>query len=195
MSTLLGAAIHSTAIVETGDIGEDSTVGPFCVIEPNVRIGRGCRIGQGCHIQEGVILSDRIQLGDGVTLWQGVCLEEGVFVGPHAVFTHVLNPRTESYPPEIDQILQTKVGRGASIGANATLLCGHIIGPYAVIGAGATVTHSVRAHEVVLGNPARHQGWVCECGEPLFDIRLCTRCSRSYEMIDTGLRPVGHTEE
>jgi UDP-2-acetamido-3-amino-2,3-dideoxy-glucuronate N-acetyltransferase len=160
------------------------------LIEQGVRIGKNVIIGQGCHIQSGVTLADGIELGDGVAVWQGVNLSEGVFVGPHVVFTNLLSPRAGNMPLHPHQITQTRVGRGASLGANSTILCGHIIGPYAVVGAGSTLTHSVRAHEIVVGNPARHQGWACECGEPLYDIRSCLGCGHSYEMIDTGLRLV-----
>ena len=183
-------SIHSSSIVETDDIGENTSIGPFTHIERNVHIGKNCIIGQGCHLQEGVHLSDGIHLENGVYVWRGVYLSEDVFVGPQAVFTNYPNPRTFSHPPQMEEILQTKVGKGASIGANSTILCGHIIGAFAIVGAGSTLTHSVRAHEKVYGNPARHQGWVCECGAALYDIRECTECGRSYEMIDTGLRLV-----
>ncbi|MCA9410651.1 MAG: N-acetyltransferase [Candidatus Omnitrophica bacterium] len=180
--------IHPSTIIETDDIGENTTIGPFSHIEKNVHIGRNCFIGEGCHIQEGVHISDGTHLENGVYIWRGVYLSEDVFVGPQAVFINYRNPRAYSHPPRREEILQTKVGRGASIGANSTILCGHIIGAYAVVGAGSTLTHSVRAHEIVYGNPARHQGWACECGEALYDIRECVECGRSYEMIDTGLR-------
>ena len=180
--------IHPTAVVETEDVGENTRIGPFTFIEKGVRIGRNCVIGNGCYIQDGVVLSDGIHIEGGVFVWQGVYLEEDVFVGPHVVFTNLLNPRAEAFPARPEALLQTKIGKGASLGANSTILCGHIIGPYAVVGAGSTLTHSVRAHEVVVGNPARHQGWACKCGETLYDIRVCLRCGRKYEMIDTGLR-------
>ncbi len=180
--------IHPSAIIETEDIGENTTIGPFTHVERNVHIGKNCSIGQSCHIQEGVHLGEGIHVEDGVSIWQGVFLAEDVFVGPQAVFINYPNPRAFSHPPQAEEILQTKVGRGASIGANSTILCGHIIGAYAVVGAGSTLTHSVRAHEMVYGNPARHQGWACECGSALYDIRECVECGRCYEMIDTGLR-------
>jgi UDP-2-acetamido-3-amino-2,3-dideoxy-glucuronate N-acetyltransferase len=183
-------AIHPTAIIETTEIGENVHIGPFTRIEAGARIGNNVVIGQGCHIQSGVVLNDGIHVDNGVYIWQGVYLEEKVFVGPQVVFTNVLNPRVDTFPPSRERLLQTKVGRGASLGANSTILCGHIIGPHAVVGAGSTLTHSVRAHELVVGNPARHQGWACECGEHLFDIRSCLRCGREYEMIDTGLRRI-----
>jgi len=188
MKTEAGPIIHPTAIVETDQIGENTRIGPFTHIEEGVQIGKNCVVEQGCYVQRGVVLNDGIHLGNGVYLWQGVYLEEDVFVGPQAVFTNILIVRGGFESPPPDSILQTKVGKGASLGANCTILCGHIIGPYAVVGAGSTLTHSVRAHEVVVGNPARHQGWACECGEILHDIRCCLRCDRRYEMIDTGLR-------
>jgi len=190
MSQSLLSGIHPTAIVESDDLGENVIVGAYTIIEAGAKIGSNCLIGHGCHIQEGVVLGHGIHVENGVYIWRGVYLEEEVFVGPQVVFTNMLNPRVGTHPPTSDTLLQTKIGKGASIGANSTILCGHIIGPYAVVGAGSTLTHSVRAHEVVFGNPARHQGWACECGEPLLDVRSCLRCGRGYEMIDTGLRPV-----
>lgn len=188
MDRTMTVEIHPTAIVETEDIGENTVIGPFTRIGQGVRIGRNCLIGQGCHIQDGVHLSDGIHIENGVSVYQGVFLGEGVFVGPHVVFTNDPNPRAFTHPPLPELIQQTKVGKGASIGANSTILCGHIIGPYAMIGAGSTLTHSVRAHEIVYGNPARHHGWACECGTALYDIRECIECGKRYEMIDTGLR-------
>ena len=149
----------STSIVGTDDIGEYTRIGPFSVVEEGAVIGKNCIIGQGCYIQKGVVLSDGIHMENGVYVWEGVYLEEDVFVGPQAVFTNTLIVRAGEVARSPDPILQTKVGKGASLGANCTILCGHIIGPYSVIGAGSTLTHSVRAHEVVVGNPARHQGW------------------------------------
>jgi acetyltransferase-like isoleucine patch superfamily enzyme len=188
MKTASSPLIHPTSIVGTDDIGENTVVGPFTVIEEGAKIGNNCVIGQGCYIQRGVVFSDGIHMENGVYVWEGVFLEEDVFVGPQAVFTNTLVVRAGEVARTPDPILQTKVGKGASLGANCTILCGHIIGPYSVVGAGSTLTHSVRAHEVVAGNPARHQGWACKCGELLHDIRSCIRCERSYEMIDTGLR-------
>jgi UDP-3-O-[3-hydroxymyristoyl] glucosamine N-acyltransferase len=190
MSQSLISGIHPTAIVDSDDLGENVIVGAYTIIEAGARIGANCLIGNGCHIQDGVVMGSGIHVENGVYIWRGVYLEEDVFIGPQVVFINMLNPRVGTHPPAPETLLQTKVGKGASIGANSTILCGHIIGPFAVVGAGSTLTHSVRAHEVVFGNPARHQGWACKCGEPLLDVRSCLRCGRGYEMIDTGLRPL-----
>jgi acetyltransferase-like isoleucine patch superfamily enzyme len=153
---------HSTAIVERGaHVGRDSSVWHHAHIRAGAEVGIGCTIGKNVFVDEGARIGDRAKIQNNVSVYRGVTLEDEVFVGPSAVFTNDRFPRAVN--PEW-QIVPTLVRHGASIGANATLVCGVEIGSYATVGAGAVVTRDVQAHELVAGNPARRLGWVCECG-------------------------------
>jgi acetyltransferase-like isoleucine patch superfamily enzyme len=155
------ARIHETAIVEAGaDVGDDTSVWHHAHVRAGARVGPGCTIGKGVYIDAGVVVGARCKIQNNVSVYAGVTLADEVFVGPSAVFTNDRTPRAVGEWA----IVPTTVARGASIGANATVVCGIDIGEYAMVGAGAVVTHSVRDHELVLGAPARHAGWVCDCG-------------------------------
>lgn len=155
--------VHETAIVEAGVVlGDDTRVWHHCHLRQGAVIGPHCSLGKNVFIDAGVRLGARVKVQNNVSVYAGVSLHDDVFVGPSAVFTNDLFPRAHN---EGWTMVATVVGRGASIGANATVVCGRDIGPYAMIGAGSVVTRAVVAHALVVGNPARHIGWVCRCGQ------------------------------
>src|ERR1700722_20227231 len=155
--------IHPTAVVEPGArVGDSTSVWHNSHIRRDSVIGAHCTLGKNVFIDEGVHVGDHVKVQNNVSVYRGVELGDEVLVAPSAVFTNALRPRAagESWQP-----LATRVRRGASIGANATIVCGVEIGEYGMVGAGAVVTASVRPHQLVVGNPARHQAWICACGE------------------------------
>lgn len=156
---------HPTSVIEEGaEIGENTRIWHFVHVRKGAKIGRNCNIGKDVYIDVGVRIGDNVKIQNFVSVYRGVVLEDDVFVGPHATFTNDLYPR--SYNVEWE-VVQTLVKRGASIGANATIVCGVTIGEYAMVGAGAVVTKDVPPHGLVVGNPARLVGFVCYCGKPL----------------------------
>lgn len=172
---------HPTAVIDEGcQIGIDCKIWHFSHLMSGCVLGERCNIGQNVVVSPGVVLGNNVKVQNNVSIYTGVSCADDVFLGPSCVFTNVLNPRSavnrrESY-------LQTKVGKGASIGANATIVCGHDIGAYAFIGAGAVVTKTVPAYALVVGNPARQIGWMSESGQRLnFDTEGFAVCSESRE--------------
>ncbi len=171
---------HATSCVDEGaTIGEGTKIWHFCHVMPGARIGRGCSLGQNVFVASGVVIGDNVKIQNNVSVYEGVVIEDDVFLGPSMVFTNVMNPR--SHVPRKDEYLRTLVRRGASIGANATIICGVTLGRYAFVGAGAVVTADVPDHALVYGTPARVRGWMCECGEPLGSGSADTTCSRCGE--------------
>lgn len=154
--------IHETAVVEESvDIGEGTNIWHHAHLRASSRIGAGCTLGKNVFIDAGVIVGDRVKIQNNVSVYRGVTIEDDVFVGPSAVFTNDRVPRATG---EHWDVVPTIVRRGASIGANATIVCGVEVAAAAMVAAGAVVTRDVAAHELVAGNPARHLGWVCACG-------------------------------
>lgn len=172
---------HPTAVVDEGcEIGEGTKVWHFCHLMPGARIGRGCSLGQNVFVASGVVLGDNVKVQNNVSIYTGVTCEPDVFLGPSMVFTNVVNPR--SAVNRKNEYQETRVGRGASIGANATIVCGNPIGEYAFIGAGSVVTKTVPAYALVVGNPARQIGWMSRHGERLtFDENGKAVCPGSGE--------------
>jgi UDP-2-acetamido-3-amino-2,3-dideoxy-glucuronate N-acetyltransferase len=159
---------HQSSYIDEGSvIGDDTKIWHFCHVMQGSRIGRGCNIGQNVVISPGVVVGDRVKIQNNVSVYTGVVLEDDVFCGPSMVFTNVVNPR--SHVSRKDEYRPTRVGRGATLGANCTIVCGHDIGCYAFVGAGAVVTHDVPDHALVVGNPGRVVGWMCACGVKLAD--------------------------
>lgn len=157
---------HPSAIIDEGcDIGEGTKIWHFSHVMPNCRIGEHCNIGQNVVISPEVILGKNVKVQNNVSIYTGVICEDDVFLGPSMVFTNVTNPR--SAVNRKNQYAKTVVKKGASIGANATIVCGHDIGEFAFIGAGAVVTKNVPAYALVIGNPARQTGWMSEYGQKL----------------------------
>jgi len=185
-----GVEIHPTAVIDGAcKIGagtriwhfvhlfENSTIGENCILGQNVMVGSNVRIGDGCKVQ------------NNVSLYEGVILEDKVFCGPSCVFTNVLNPRAEIERKH--EIKTTRVRTGATIGANATIVCGVTIGEYAFVGAGSVVTTNVRDYEVVVGNPSQKIGYICKCGEMLprheWTEMACEKCAMSYSVSSSYL--------
>jgi UDP-2-acetamido-3-amino-2,3-dideoxy-glucuronate N-acetyltransferase len=176
---------HQTAFVDEGcTIGEGTKIWHFSHIMSNCTIGEKCNIGQNVVVSPGVILGNNVKVQNNVSIYTGVICDDDVFLGPSMVFTNVINPR--SAINRRDQYAKTHVGKGASIGANATIVCGHDIGAYAFIGAGAVVTKNVPGFALVVGNPARQLGWVGEYGHRLTfnaeGIALCPESQQEYKL-------------
>jgi UDP-2-acetamido-3-amino-2,3-dideoxy-glucuronate N-acetyltransferase len=173
--------IHGSALVDEGcTIGKGSKVWHFSHIMTGCKIGEHCNIGQNVVVSPAVVLGNNVKVQNNVSIYTGVTCDDDVFLGPSMVFTNVINPR--SAINRRDQYAKTHVGKGASIGANATIVCGHDIGEYAFIGAGAVVTKNVPAFALVVGNPARQIGWVGEYGHRLnFDENGMATCMESAQ--------------
>jgi len=170
--------IHPTAIVEPGaHVGAETRIWHWVHVMPGAHIGDRCSIGQGCFVGA-VRIGDGCRIQNHVSLYDGVTLEDDVFLGPSCVFTNVAHPR--AHVSRKRSYASTHVARGATIGANATIVCGVSIGAYAMVAAGAVVTHDVPAHALVAGVPARRIGWACRCGETLSASLSCSACSSSY---------------
>ena len=172
---------HESSIIDSDCIiGKGTKIWHFSHIMSNSTIGENCNIGQNVVVSPGVILGNNVKIQNNVSLYTGVICEDDVFLGPSCVFTNVINPR--SAVNRRDQYLKTKVGKGASIGANATIVCGHDIGKFAFIGAGAVVTKTIPDYALVVGNPAKQIGWISEFGIRLiFDQDGIAFCSESNE--------------
>lgn len=184
---------HPTAIVDEGcQIGTDTKIWHFSHLMSGCVLGERCNIGQNVVVSPGVVLGNNVKVQNNVSIYTGVCCADDVFLGPSCVFTNVLNPR--SAVNRRDSYLQTHVGKGASIGANATIVCGHNIGNYAFIGAGAVVTKPVPAYALVVGNPARQIGWMSEFGQRLvFDadgFAVCSESQERYQLIDKNVSKI-----
>jgi UDP-2-acetamido-3-amino-2,3-dideoxy-glucuronate N-acetyltransferase len=184
--------IHESAYVDDGaTVGAGTKVWHFCHIMPGAVIGARCSLGQNVVVMNGTRIGDDVKIQNNVSIYEGVELEDGVFCGPSMVFTNVLNPR--SHVSRKDEYRRTLVRRGASIGANATIVCGVTLGEYAFVGAGAVVTRDVAPFALVAGVPARRIGWMCRCGERLPDAGegTCAACGSRYERAAAGIRLAG----
>ncbi|WP_301885758.1 acyltransferase [Bacteroides caecimuris] len=180
--------IHESSYVDDDVvIGSGTKVWHFCHLQKGARIGEQCSLGQNVNISNHVIVGNGVKIQNNVSIYEGVELEDYVFCGPSMVFTNDLTPRSR-YPKGHAGYKKTLVKHDASIGANATIVCGHTIGEYALIGAGAVVSTDVVPHALMLGVPAVRRGWVCECGTILDQALKCSNCGRQYEEIDGKLR-------
>jgi acetyltransferase-like isoleucine patch superfamily enzyme len=176
---------HETALVDGGcEIGKGTKIWHFSHIISGTKIGEDCVIGQNVMIGPDVVVGNRCKIQNNVSLYKGVILDDGVFCGPSCVFTNVHNPRAEI--ERKNEYRQTLVGRGVTIGANATIICGNNLGAYSLIGAGAVITKNVMPHAVMVGNPARQIGWVSHAGEKLGDDLTCPREGRRYQVASDG---------
>ena len=179
------AFVHETATVEAGvSLGDDTRVWHHCHLREGAIVGAQSTLGKNVFVDAGVVVGSHVKVQNNVSLYAGVTLHDEVFVGPSAVFTNDLLPRASN---DAWSVVKTTVGKGASIGANATVVCGRDIGPYAMVGAGSVVTRAVGAHALVVGNPARHIGFVCRCGQiivrgsdPPPHSTICTACGRPW---------------
>jgi UDP-2-acetamido-3-amino-2,3-dideoxy-glucuronate N-acetyltransferase len=182
--------VHKTAVVDTGcKIGKGTKVWHFCHLMATAVIGENCNLGQNVMVASEVILGNNVKVQNNVSIYSGVTCEDDVFLGPSMVFTNVINPR--SAVVRKGKYRKTKVGKGATIGANATIICGNNIGSYAFVGAGSVVTKTVPSYALVLGNPAKQVGWMSAYGHRLqFDAQgeaLCPESGQAYQLTKQGL--------
>jgi UDP-2-acetamido-3-amino-2,3-dideoxy-glucuronate N-acetyltransferase len=175
--------VHPTVVMDKPiEIGEGTQIWHFTHIMAGAKIGRNCIIGQNVFIASGAILGDNIKIQNNVSIYDGVILEDDVFCGPSMVFTNVFNPR--SFISRRKEFRKTVVKKGATIGANATIICGHVIGQYAFVGAGSIVTKDISDYALVYGNPGRMKGWVCQCAEEITfrsGKAICRICGKKYK--------------
>jgi UDP-2-acetamido-3-amino-2,3-dideoxy-glucuronate N-acetyltransferase len=177
--------IHESSYIDDDvTIGNGARIWHFCHILSGSRIGDECNIGQNVVIGPDVIIGNRCKIQNNVSIYRGVTLEDDVFCGPSMVFTNVFNPR--AYISRMQESRPTLIKKGATLGANSTIICGHTIGAYAFIGAGAVVTQDVPDYALMVGNPARQQGWMCHCGEKLSSDLFCPHCGKQYETDSTS---------
>ncbi len=155
--------VHHNAIVETEDIGKDTRIWAFTHVMKNVSIGEDCNICDHSFVESGVTIGSRVVIKNGIAIWEGVTIEDDVFLGPYCVFTNDMYPRSKAH----QGVISTLVKKGASIGANSTIICGITLGKYCMIGAGSVVTRSVPDFALVMGNPARVKYWISKAGEKL----------------------------
>ncbi len=190
----LKPSVHPSAIVDAGvKIGNSAKIWHFCHIQEGAKLGKNCVLGQNVNIGPGVEIGSGTKIQNNVSVYEGVTLEDNVFVGPSVVFTNVDKPRAEF---RAGQYTKTLVCQGATIGANATIVCGITIGRYAFIGAGAVVTKDVPEFGLFIGNPARQVGWVCRCGERLRfsgHNASCEACGRTYRSAQGKLQRSSRT--
>lgn len=187
----------SAAVDEPCEIGEGTKIWHGAHLSRNCSVGKGCTLGQNVFVAEGVRIGNNVKIQNNVAVYEGVELADDVFCGPSMVFTNVLNPR--SHVSRRHEFRKTRIGRGATLGANCTIVCGHDIGEYAFVGAGAVVTKDVPAYALVVGNPARPVGWMCRCGERLPPKLACAACELTYAVSREGLSlqqpsAAGHAE-
>jgi UDP-2-acetamido-3-amino-2,3-dideoxy-glucuronate N-acetyltransferase len=185
---------HPLALVESDEIGEDTRIWAFAHVMKDARIGRGCNIGEQCYIEQGVTLGNNVTVKNGVNVWTGVTIEDNVFLGPNCVLTNDPNPRAY-IKKSADSLVETLIRSNATIGANATIVCGVTIGRYAFIGAGAVVIRSVPDFALVVGHPARQIGWMCVCaqripGTAVEGVLSCPHCQCDYRLGENGLVPI-----
>ena len=184
---------HSSAIIDEGcKIGSGTKIWHFSHVMPNCEIGSNCNIGQNVVVSPGVILGKNVKVQNNVSIYTGVTCEDDVFLGPSMVFTNIINPRSAVI--RRNQYVKTLVKKGASIGANSTIICGNTIGEYALIGAGAVVTKDVLPYALMIGNPARQRGWVSEYGHTLkFDSEgyaLCPESKEKYKLENNQVKKI-----
>jgi UDP-2-acetamido-3-amino-2,3-dideoxy-glucuronate N-acetyltransferase len=187
--------VHPTAVIdEPVEIGEKTKIWHFGHVMSGARIGENCILGQNVFISRRAILGNNVKIQNNVSVFDGVVLEDDVFCGPSMVFTNVMNPR--SFISRRAEFRETLVKKGATIGANATIVCGLTIGQYALVGAGAVVTNDVPAYALTYGNPARVRGWVCQCAEPITfrsGKARCRVCGKNYKKNRSGVSLVEKT--
>ncbi len=184
--------VHPSSYVDEGcQIGKGTKIWHFSHVMSGSVMGEHCNIGQNVVISPGVVLGNGVKIQNNVSVYTGVTCEDGVFLGPSCVFTNVINPR--AFIERKNEYRKTRIGKGASIGANATIVCGHDIGKYAFVGAGAVVTKNVPDYALVYGAPAQIHGYVCQCGEKLEfsqEKAVCSACGKTYRFADSRVEEV-----
>jgi len=178
--------IHESSYVEeAARIGSGTYIWHFCHITKGAQIGKQCKIGQNVYVGGKARIGDRVKIQNNVSIYDDVDIEDDVFCGPSIVFTNVINPR--AFVERKHEYKKTIVRHGASIGANATIVCGVTLGAYCFVGAGSVVTKDVPAYALVYGNPARQHGWVCYCGAKLTEGLVCPECGKTYRKTEKGI--------
>lgn len=173
--------VHESSYVDNGAVvGAGTKIWHFCHVLAGARIGQGCSLGQNVNVGGTAVIGNNARIQNNVSIYDDVVLEDDVFCGPSCVFTNVVSPR--AFVSRKHDYRLTRVCKGASIGANATILCGVTLGAYCFVGAGAVVTHDVMPHALVYGAPARRHGWVCRCGIPLNQELVCPECGTAYTL-------------
>jgi len=185
--------VHPSSFVEDGTpIGTGTRIWHFCHLMPRCRVGENCIIGQNAFIDNETVIGNRVKIQNNVSVYNGVELEDDVFIGPSVVFTNVINPR--SFIERKTEFKKTIIRKGATLGANATILCGIEIGAYAMVGAGAVVTQSVPDYALITGNPAKQTGWVSAAGYKLDfkdgELSVCPKTGENYKIAGNRISPV-----
>ncbi len=181
--------IHETAVVdEPCEIGAGTRIWHFTHIMKDCVLGERCNLGQNVYVGRGVTIGDNVKIQNNVSVYESVEIEDDVFLGPSMVFTNVSTPR--SHVDRKSSFERTLVKRGATIGANATIVCGNTIGEYSFVGAGSVVTKSIPPHALVVGNPAQQVGWMCSCGGRLGEDLGCGECGSKYSLVGGSLKKV-----
>ena len=187
---------HATAIVESDSIGDETTIWAYSHVLQGASVGRRCNIGDHCYIESGASVGDDVTIKNFTAIWEGVTIENGAFIGPGVTFTNDIYPRSPRMKQAENRyrgrgwVAKTIVGEGATLGAGSIIVAGLTIGAYAFVGAGAVVTHDVRSFALVVGNPARVQGWVCACGsrlEVVQDGTKCDSCGMEFRQTEMGV--------
>lgn len=177
--------VHESSYIDDNvRIGDGTKIWYFCHVQHDAVIGKSCTLGQNVNISSGVVVGNYVKIQNNVSVYEGVTLEDRVFCGPSMVFTNDLNPRSGH---SLDEYHKTLVRHGATIGANATVVCGNTIGKFAFVAAGAVVSHDVPDYALVAGVPAKQTGWVCECGHRLRSDYICSECGKKFRLSDSGL--------
>lgn len=187
---MLKYSIHESSYIdENVEIGEGTKIWHFCHVQKGALIGEKCSLGQNVNVSNNVKIGNGVKIQNNVSVYEGVELEDHVFCGPSMVFTNDLTPRSK-YPKGAEGYKKTLVKYGATIGANATVVCGNTIGKWAMIASGAVVTKDIPDYALMAGVPAKQIGWVCECGEVLKEGLLCESCGRKYILEDEKLKEI-----
>ena len=181
------ADIHNNVI-----IGHGTSIWQNCIIQEDVVIGKNCNIGANVFIEKGVRIGDGVKIKNNIAIYSGVEIEDDVFLGPNCVFTNVINPR--AFISRKNEFKKTVVKKGATIGANSTIVCGHTIGSYSMVGAGCVVAHDVEDNNLVVGNPDKLLGFVCKCGCRLDEKLKCNECGNQYVDLDGKIELKGELE-
>lgn len=184
------AYVHPQGMNDSDSVGNDTRIWAHAHVMKGAVIGENCNIGECSFVESGAVLGNYVTVKNGVCIWDLVTCEDYVFLGPNAVLTNDPAPRSHpDYKGQQNKWQPTRLCTGASVGANATIVCGHTLGPWCFVGAGSVVTRDVPAHALVVGNPARRLDWVCRCGQRLPEDLVCFDCNRAYQKSGDGLAP------